>query len=247
MTAGITVYAGLSLDAVTARRALPTAGIADPIRRGDLYRDYERGTRCFLVIDGEFDQSWAVSAGEILDVLRAGAVVFGSSSIGALRAAEVAPYGMVGVGRIFELVRASPVFMDDWLGHLFDPFTMRPATLPFVEVLFALERDLPGPLVTIGPTLARRFDVRFDALDRDACHRLVDRMRLGRGLGAKRDLDALFAGRRATQKRKDAIELVRVAARWLRELDRENARLRGRDRPGELAPSGEPVAPGQGA
>jgi hypothetical protein len=226
MTPAITVYSGISLGPNEVAVALPEARLAPPIRRGDIYRDFERGTRCFLLVDGEFDQSWAVSSGEILDVIRAGAIVLGSSSMGALRAAEMSRFGMIGVGRIYDLIQASPRFMDDWLGHLFDPFTFELSTLPFVEVLFALERDLPAPIHRCGDGIARRYDVRFDALDRRACHSLIDRMRLPRAAAAKREIDRLFSGRRPTQKRRDALALMRAAAKRLSHVARVNALLR---------------------
>jgi hypothetical protein len=226
MTPGIAVYAGISLTREAVETSLPHASLEQPIRRGDIYRDFQRGTRCFLIVDGEFDQSWAVSAGEILDVIRAGGVVYGSSSMGALRAAEVARYGMTGVGKIFQLIQATPRFMDDWLGHLFDPFTLQLITLPFVEFLFALERDLPAPLARCGQDIARRYNVKFDALDLHECHSLIDRMRLARAAGAKRDIERLFSGKRPTQKRKDAIALMRLTARRLEHVARLNARLR---------------------
>ncbi|HZJ65852.1 MAG TPA: TfuA-like protein [Kofleriaceae bacterium] len=222
----VRVYAGISLDRDAVARALPGAILENPIRRDDIYRDYDRGTRCFVIVDGEFDQSWAVTAGEILDVIRGGSVVFGSSSMGALRAAEMERFGMIGVGKIFELVRRSPLFMDDWLGHLFDPMTLTPITLPFIEVLFALERDLPHPLERAGKKLVHRHDLRFDMLDRTACHALVDKLRLRRSAGAKRDLDRLFARQSPSQKRKDALALLSTVARHLARVNQLNRRLR---------------------
>ena len=53
-----------------------------------------------------------LAQGGALRVCRTGVHVFGASSMGALRAAELHPFGMVGVGRVFEGYRAG-VYEDD--------------------------------------------------------------------------------------------------------------------------------------
>ncbi len=66
-----------------------------------------------LIIDGLFLQSAPVRHKEILAILAAGVTVIGSSSMGALRAAELHPYGMRGVGEVFELYRCGVIDGDD--------------------------------------------------------------------------------------------------------------------------------------
>ena len=57
------------------------------------------------IIDGYFQWAPAVWHKEILWAIQQGVHVFGAASMGALRAAELAPFGMRGVGRIFEAYR----------------------------------------------------------------------------------------------------------------------------------------------
>jgi hypothetical protein len=57
------------------------------------------------VIDGYFEHVPSVWHKEILWALSEGIPVFGAASMGALRAAELAPFGMVGVGRIYTAYR----------------------------------------------------------------------------------------------------------------------------------------------
>ena len=64
------------------------------------------------LIDGEFHQTLSVWHKEILYALDRGIRVYGSSSMGALRAAETAAYGMIGVGEIYRQY-ASGELMDD--------------------------------------------------------------------------------------------------------------------------------------
>ena len=61
--------------------------------------------RAVGIIDGYFQQVPSVWHKEILWAMAQGVHVFGSASMGALRAAELAPFGMRGVGLIFEAYR----------------------------------------------------------------------------------------------------------------------------------------------
>jgi len=131
------VFLGPTLSAATARSLLD-ARYLPPIRRGDL-ANLGPEIRCVGIVDGEFYQSLAVSPKEILPLLERGVSVFGSSSMGALRAAELWPYGMVGVGRIFEAYRDGVVDADDEVAVIYDPKTFRPLSDPLINIRFALE------------------------------------------------------------------------------------------------------------
>jgi hypothetical protein len=66
-----------------------------------------------LIIDGLFLQSAPVRHKEILLLLERGVTVAGSSSMGALRAAELWPFGMRGIGEVFTLYRDGAITGDD--------------------------------------------------------------------------------------------------------------------------------------
>nr|MBA3446036.1 hypothetical protein [Pseudaminobacter sp.] len=76
-----------------------------PVRQGELYAAARIGPRAIGIIDGYFDGEPAVWHKEILWALANGIAVFGASSMGALRAAELHTFGMRGIGRIFEAYR----------------------------------------------------------------------------------------------------------------------------------------------
>jgi hypothetical protein len=118
---------------------LPDAVCLPPIRRGDLSRDIEEGVNVVGIIDGEFFQSMAVTPSEVLDALRTGMAVYGAGSIGALRAAELHEFGMVGCGRIFEHIRDTPYFLDDYLGVTFEDATSPHVSLPMIDFSATLE------------------------------------------------------------------------------------------------------------
>ncbi len=115
----IKIYSGLSLSPAQIHEILPTAEVAAPIRRGDLMKDISAGFHVIGIIDGEFLQNLAVSPSEIGDALRCGLRVFGSSSMGALRAVELEDQGMKGVGKVFDFIKSTKYFRDDWLGQIF--------------------------------------------------------------------------------------------------------------------------------
>jgi hypothetical protein len=104
---GIVVFLGPSLSAQEARALLPDATILPPARQGDIYRatrDYH--PRAIALIDGTFATVPAVWHREILWAMaERGVRIYGAASMGALRAAELDTYGMVGVGKIYESYR----------------------------------------------------------------------------------------------------------------------------------------------
>jgi hypothetical protein len=72
-----------------------------PAGCGDILRAAAEGAPAIGLIDGLFETQAAAWHKEILYALWLGIPVLGGASMGALRAAECAPYGMTGVGSIF--------------------------------------------------------------------------------------------------------------------------------------------------
>ncbi len=100
------VFAGptISRDEV---RAAADAGIVclPPVAQGDLYRIAQGRPGAIGIIDGYFEGALSVWHKEILWAMAEGIHVFGSASMGALRAAELHAFGMRGIGPIFEAYR----------------------------------------------------------------------------------------------------------------------------------------------
>jgi hypothetical protein len=88
------------------------------------------------IIDGQFLQYPSISPKEILAAMDDGVRFFGASSMGALRAVELAPYGMVGVGRIYELYRSGEIDADDEVAVAFDEVQVR--SEPMVNMRIAV-------------------------------------------------------------------------------------------------------------
>lgn len=74
-----------------------------PAKQGDMYAAFLKYKPNYMgLIDGNFENTPAPWHKEILYIMSQGTHVFGSSSMGALRAAELADFGMVGVGQVFQ-------------------------------------------------------------------------------------------------------------------------------------------------
>jgi hypothetical protein len=213
------IYAGLSLTARDVARVLPGALAAPPIKRGELGADLAAGYQVIGIVDGEFHQALAVTPTEVLDALRCGVKVYGASSMGALRAVELEPFGMIGSGEIFEALRARPYFADDHLGQIYLEGHGEAPSLPMVELALQLQ--------------ARRRAGRIDATKARRIERAYLRMHFAeRSLAALRarfasDPVALCAirslgGRTASVKRRDGLGLLRLIRRDLDDVRTAN-------------------------
>lgn len=100
------VFTGPTLAADEARKVWGDAVYLPPVRQGDVYRTALLRPRAIGIVDGYFQHVPSVWHKEFLWAMARGGVhVFGAASMGALRAAELAPFGMHGVGRVFEAYR----------------------------------------------------------------------------------------------------------------------------------------------
>jgi len=84
-----------------------------PVSQGDVYRAVAGRPAAIGIIDGYFERVPSVWHKEILWAMSEGVHVFGSASMGALRAAELVPFGMAGVGAVFEAYRDGVLEDDD--------------------------------------------------------------------------------------------------------------------------------------
>jgi hypothetical protein len=92
-----------------------------PVAQGDVYRVAQCRPQAIGIIDGYFEGVLSVWHKELLWAMAEGIHVFGSASMGALRAAELHPFGMVGVGRIFEAFRDGELEDDDEVAVIHGP------------------------------------------------------------------------------------------------------------------------------
>lgn len=112
-----------------------------PVCHGDILQILELKPTAIGIIDGYFEGAPSVWHKEILYALDQGVHVFGSSSMGALRAAELHAFGMKGVGQIFHWYKEGVIDADDEVAVLHGP-----AEVGYLAV--------SEPLVNIRATLA---------------------------------------------------------------------------------------------
>ena len=101
----VCIFAGPTLPPRDDARRFPATWLP-PARHGDVYHAVTLlRPRVIGIVDGFFQWVPSVWHKEILWSIQQGVHVFGAASMGALRAAELAPFGMRGVGSIFEAYR----------------------------------------------------------------------------------------------------------------------------------------------
>jgi hypothetical protein len=141
---GLVVFVGPSLASQQAQRLAPGAQLRPPIAVGDLLAIARARRRpgCVAIIDGYFERMAAVWHKEILVAIDRGIAVWGAASMGALRAAELAPWGMIGVGSIYKSFVRGHLEADDEVAvaHLGAEHGFRPVSDALVNLRDGLRR-----------------------------------------------------------------------------------------------------------
>jgi predicted 2-oxoglutarate/Fe(II)-dependent dioxygenase YbiX len=114
------VFAGPTLAPDEGLQALGITFLP-PVSQGDVYRLTNQAPDAIAIVDGYFERVPAVWHKEILWAMSQGIHVYGSSSMGALRAAELHAFGMIGVGKIFDDFRRGLRKSDDDVALLHGP------------------------------------------------------------------------------------------------------------------------------
>lgn len=150
----IIAFAGPSLAAAD-RAAWPQVDWGPPAQAGDLLALATGDAATVCLIDGYFDHRPAVRHKEILLLLSRGVRVFGASSIGALRAAEMRAFGMIGIGAVYRAYARGTVRGDDEVAliHAGADQDWRPLSVPLIDVRAMLCRARRAE--AIGRTDAR--------------------------------------------------------------------------------------------
>jgi hypothetical protein len=210
----IWVFAGPSLP--TAAR--PRSGDFEwrpPAVAGDAIAAAQARPRAVVLLDGLFDAWPAIRHKELLGLVRLGVPVIGAASMGALRAAELGPFGMQGVGRVFEAYAKGRIEGDDEVAVLHGPADMgwAPLTVPQVNVRATLAEAVRRRV--IPPAAARAIRAcSAEIFFQDRTWRTV---LVAAGAGAARGALERFAAwlpaGYVDLKQRDAIQALAVAAR----------------------------------
>jgi len=184
-----------------------------PAAQGDVYRAALARPRVIGIIDGYFECVPAVWHKEILWALAQGIHVYGSASMGALRATELAPFGMQGVGRIFEAYRDGALEDDDEVAVMHGPADtgFRPLSEAMVNIRHTLAAAEAARVLRPATRVAlERIAKHFFYADR--VYPLILRRATEDGLPIL-ELDALqgwLPHGQVNQKREDSLAMLRV-------------------------------------
>jgi hypothetical protein len=199
-------------------RALEDFICLPPASMGDVYRAAGSRPQAIGIIDGYFEGVPAVWHKEILWAMSQGIHVFGSASMGALRAAELYEFGMRGIGRIFEAYRSGVLEDDDEVAVVHGPAETGYVALsePMVNIRATLEAAEREGIVSpsIRAELIERAkghfyqDRAWEALLMD------DRLESGAAADLERLRDWLPAGR-IDRKRSDALAMIAAMRAFL--------------------------------
>lgn len=132
----IFIFVGPTVPLAEAEAILPHATFLPPVAQGDLATLLRYKPDVIGIIDGYFERVPAVWHKEILLALKQGIRVIGSASMGALRAAELASFGMEGIGEIFKWYHDGIIDGDDEVAirHMPADFGYKPMSDAMVNI-----------------------------------------------------------------------------------------------------------------
>ena len=201
------LFAGPSLygDIVAGRiAAAPGILCRGPAAQGDVAAAALDGATAIGLVDGRYEDVAAPWHKEILFALSEGVAVYGGGSLGALRAAECAHFGMIGVGEIFARYVSGELVDDSAVAQLHAPAEL--GHLPLTEALVNVEATIRR-LATRGLIDAALAEA-LEASARGLFFKQLTYEAVVERAGAPKETLDLIAGHRVDQKRQDALALV---------------------------------------
>jgi hypothetical protein len=204
------IFAGPSLPP---RMRPDVAGIEwrPPVQQGDLYVAALQRPALIGVIDGYFERVPTVWHKEILWAMAEGIHVYGAASTGALRAAELADFGMKGIGRVYGQFHSGELTDDDEVAVLHGPPDVGypQLTEPMVDLRATINRAVELDVIELEPAAAL-VEIAKSLFYKERTYEAILAAAAGRGLGqAALDRFATWLPEgRIAQKRIDAEEML---------------------------------------
>jgi hypothetical protein len=117
------IFLGPSLSHEKAKKILPEAEYRPPAKKGDLLRlAADSEVSMVGLVDGVFLQDYPPTPIEVYQLaVKPGVLIAGAASLGALRAVELEKFGMMGIGRVFQLYKKGMIDADDEVAVTFAP------------------------------------------------------------------------------------------------------------------------------
>ncbi len=203
----ILVFLGPTLRLTEAQLTLDAIYL-QPAAQGDiLLAAHAFRPRAMVLIDGQFEDRPAVRHKEILWAMAQGIVMIGAASMGALRAAELNDFGMIGIGLIFRWYRRWRLAPDDAVAVHSGPPEL--GFVPLTDALIDLQRTFASLMRRDLITAAERDMLTTVARNMNFRERTLAAVlgKAGWPADRMRELQQHFAG----QKRLDALWALRDA------------------------------------
>ena len=214
----VTVFVGPSLPPQhRARFPGEWFDIRPPAARGELAALTEAKSPApaiVALIDGLMVGAYGPSIDETRILVESGHVVFGASSLGALRAAELCSHGMLGVGWVYKQFVSGALHRDsDLLAALYGDRSGIPLTVPQINIIYGLRELVRG-----GELSLRHAELLEEKLRRltylERSSNAIRDVVTSCGLSDK--IYAYLVSDEANVKMKDALQCLHLISRFLR-------------------------------
>ena len=173
------------------RELLPSLGanlafeLRGPAAYGDVARAVIDGATAIGIVDGRFEDTRAVWHKEILFALSEGVAVAGAASMGALRAAECAAFGMIGIGDVYRRYVSGEFDDDGDVAQLHGPAELGFLALsePLANIVATLEALEAESLISAGGIFPHSISRRAGSTTRSAAIGDCSKPRIFRRIG----------------------------------------------------------------
>lgn len=180
-----------------------------PAAQGDLLQATFEGASVIGLVDGNFEAVASVWHKEILFALSKGVRVMGAASMGALRAAECATFGMQPIGKVAADYCAGILDDDAAVAQLHGPAEL--AYVPLTETLVDISATLAHliEISVVSPAEADRLRRAAEAIFFK--QRSIEAVIAAAGFGSREgEMGRLYRLNRVSIKQQDAESLVRA-------------------------------------
>lgn len=205
------IFAGPTLSAEEGELELD-ATFLPPAAQGDVYRAALDKPWAIGIIDGYFERIPSVSHKEVLWAMSQGIHVFGSASMGALRAAELALFGMEGVGAVYQAFMCGEIEADDEVAVAHAPAEQgyRAVSEAMVNLRATLKAAAKAGVLSEGARAALE-RIAKELFYADRCYPMLFwyAQKAGIDPGELGALKAFLPRGRVNQKREDALAMLR--------------------------------------
>jgi hypothetical protein len=211
------IFTGPTLSAEEGKQELDAIYLP-PAAQGDVYLAAREQPIAIGIVDGYFERVPSVAHKEVLWAMAQGVHVFGCSSMGALRAAELAAFGMEGVGEIYQAFAGGLLKADDEVAvtHAAAEDGYRALSEAMVNIRATLAAAAAAGVISTATEAALETTAR-SLFYPDRCYPII----LARAREAGVDTDELTAlaaflpAGRVDRKRADAVAMLRTMREWL--------------------------------